>query len=73
MLLRLSLGREDAAAAIEAAVSGALGDGYRTADLVPPSDDGAGLRRVGTTGMTAAIVERIAIREAARVTAAAPT
>jgi 3-isopropylmalate dehydrogenase len=73
MLLRLSLGRENAAAAIEAAVSGALDDGYRTADLVPRNDDGAGLLRVGTTGMTATIVERIAIREAARITAAAPT
>jgi 3-isopropylmalate dehydrogenase len=74
MLLRLSLGREDAAAAIEAAVSGALDDGFRTADLVPPSGGGdAGLRPVGTTGMTAAIVERIAIREAARATAAART
>ena len=73
MLLRLSLGRGDAAAAIEAAVSGALDDGYRTADLVPPGDESAGLRRVGTTAMTAAIVDRIAIREAARATAAAPT
>jgi 3-isopropylmalate dehydrogenase len=74
MLLRLSLGREDAAAAIEDAVSGALDDGFRTADLVPPSGDtgaATGLRRVGTTGMTAAIVERIAIPEAARATAAA--
>jgi 3-isopropylmalate dehydrogenase len=74
MLLRLSLGQEDAAAAIEAAVSGALDDGFRTADLVPPHGGAdAGLRRVGTTGMTAAIVERIAIREAARATAAART
>jgi 3-isopropylmalate dehydrogenase len=72
MLLPLSLGHEDAAAAIEAAVSGAVDDGYRTADLVSPNDDGAGLLRVGTAGMTAAIVERIAIREAARVAAAAP-
>jgi len=76
MLLRLSLGRADAAAAIEDAVSGALDDGFRTADLVPPSGGtGAetGFRRVGTTGMTAAIVERIAIPEAARATAAART
>jgi 3-isopropylmalate dehydrogenase len=71
MLLRLSLGREDAAGAIEAAVSQTLDDGFRTADLVPPSGDDAGLRRVGTTGMTEAIVARIAIPEAARVTAAA--
>jgi 3-isopropylmalate dehydrogenase len=73
MLLRLSLGREDAAAAIEAAVGDALDAGFRTADLVPPTGDVAGLHRVGTIGMTAAIVERIAIREAARATAAART
>jgi 3-isopropylmalate dehydrogenase len=73
MLLRLSLGREDAAAAIEAAVRAALDDGHRTADLVPPSGDQTGLRRVGTAGMTAAVVERIASAEAARATAAAST
>jgi 3-isopropylmalate dehydrogenase len=73
MLLRLSLGREDAAGAVEGAVSAALDAGYRTADLVPPSGVDAGLRRVGTTEMTAAIVERIAIPEAARATAAAPS
>ena len=38
---------------------------------MPPGGDGDGLRRVGTTGMTEAIVERIAIAEAARETAAA--
>ena len=73
MLLRLSLGREDAAAAIESAVSRALDDGLRTADLVPPADGDGGLRRVGTTAMTEAIVARIAIPEAARATAAAPS
>ena len=56
MLLRLSLGRDDAAAAIEAAVSATLHAGFRTADLLPPSGDETGLRRVGTTGMTEAIV-----------------
>jgi 3-isopropylmalate dehydrogenase len=71
MLFRLSLGRDDVATAIETAVSGTLDDGFRTADLGPPSGDGSGVRRVGTTGMTAAIVERIAIPEAARATAAA--
>ncbi len=70
MLLRLSLGREDAAAAVEAAVSRTLDDGFRTPDLVPPSGDESGLQRVGTTAMTAAIVERIAIGEVARETAA---
>jgi 3-isopropylmalate dehydrogenase len=64
MLLRLSLGREDAASAIEAAVGAALDDGLRTADLVPPDGDQAGLARLGTRAMTTAIVERIAIRRA---------
>jgi 3-isopropylmalate dehydrogenase len=73
MLLRLSLGREDAAAAIERAVSTALDEGFRTADLVPAGGDTGELQRVGTTGMTAAIVDRIAIPEAARATAAAPS
>jgi 3-isopropylmalate dehydrogenase len=71
MLLRLSLGRDDAAAAIEGAVSRALDDGYRTADLVPPSEVPTDVRRVGTTDMTDAIVARIAIREAALATASA--
>jgi 3-isopropylmalate dehydrogenase len=73
MMLRLSLGREDAAAAIEAAVSDTLDAGFRTADLVPAGEETSGVRRVGTTDMTAAIVDRIAISEAARATAAAPT
>jgi 3-isopropylmalate dehydrogenase len=73
MMLLLSLGQFEAGDAIDAAVSAALDDGFRTADLVPPSGDETGLRRVGTTGMTAAIVERIAIRGAARATAAAPS
>lgn len=72
MLLRLSLGREDAAAALEAAVSGTLDAGFRTADLIAANGDET-LGRVGTTGMTAAIVDRIAIPEAARETAAART
>jgi len=38
MLLRTSLGRVDAAEAIEAAVSRALADGHRTADLAGSSD-----------------------------------
>jgi 3-isopropylmalate dehydrogenase len=72
MLLRWSLGQADAAAAIERAVAVALDDGFRSADLWP--GDGlptAGLSRVGTAGMTRAIVERIAIRRAAPETVAA--
>jgi len=62
LLLRWSLGRPEAAAAIEAAVGRALDDGYRTADLWPvdPAMTG-GCRRVGTVGMADAIVERIGI------------
>jgi 3-isopropylmalate dehydrogenase len=68
MLLRLSLGREDAAASIEAAVSSALDDGFRTADIVPPNGDVTGVDRVGTRAMTDAIVERITIPRAAPAT-----
>ncbi|HYX11220.1 MAG TPA: isocitrate/isopropylmalate family dehydrogenase, partial [Candidatus Acidoferrum sp.] len=71
MLLRLSLSREDAAAALESAVSDALDAGFRTADLASANGDETGAHRVGTTGMTTAIVERIAIPEAARETPAA--
>ena len=71
MLLRVSLGHEDAAAALESAVSDALDAGFRTADLASANGDETGAHRVGTTGMTTAIVERIAIPEAARETAAA--
>ena len=73
MLLRLSLGREDAATAVEAAVAAALAEGNRTADLLPPSGETSGVRRVGTREMTEAIVARIAIAEVARETAATPS
>ena len=70
MLLRWSLGEADAAAALEAAVAAALDDGYRTRDLLPGGDieaaAAAGLTIVGTTGMTAAIVDRIAAEGGAR-------
>jgi 3-isopropylmalate dehydrogenase len=58
MLCRWSLGRTDAADAIEAAVGLALDDGMRTPDLMPP--DERGLSPVGTAGMTQAITERLA-------------
>ena len=57
MLLRWSLGRNDAAEAIEAAVSQVLAGGLRTPDL----GGGEGTQRVGTKAMAAAIAERIAI------------
>jgi 3-isopropylmalate dehydrogenase len=54
MLLRWSLGREDAAAAIEAAVSRAIDDDVRTADISV-----GGNPAVGTTAMAQAIAERV--------------
>ena len=62
MLLRWSLGLESAAADVEAAVSAAVADGYRTADLVPTGSNGAGLRVVGTREMAAAIADRLPAR-----------
>ncbi len=58
MLLRW---RDDAAVAVEAAVAGALDDGWRTPDLADPADAHDGLVVVGTTGMATAIVERLAV------------
>ena len=65
MLMRWSLHRPEVEAAIEAAVSQALDDGFRTADLLPPGPDDPTLHHVGTTAMTEAIVDRIAIPRAA--------
>jgi 3-isopropylmalate dehydrogenase len=87
MLLRWSLGLEAAAAAVEGAVSAALDDGFRTRDLLPPGSGVTGavgsrggavhgapagaILEVGTTGMTAAVIERISIGRAAPAAAAA--
>jgi 3-isopropylmalate dehydrogenase len=57
MLLRMSLGRDDAATAIEAAVSRALDDGWRTGDLADPADQRDGLVVVGTTAFATAVVD----------------
>jgi 3-isopropylmalate dehydrogenase len=59
MLLRTSLGRADAADAIEAAVAHALVDGWRTADLADPADPDDGLVVVGTTAFATAVVEAL--------------
>jgi len=72
MLCRWSLGREDVAAAIEAAVAAALDDGFRTADLVGPRASGHETVGGGRE-MARAVVDRIAIGRAAPATAAAPT
>ncbi len=74
MLARWSLGREDVAAAIESAVARTLDDGFRTRDLLAPGTTPApddGLRHVGTSGMAAAVIERISIPGAVPATVAA--
>jgi 3-isopropylmalate dehydrogenase len=64
MLLRWSLGLEEAAGAVEAAVSAALHAGYRTADLLPPGGATEALRPVGTRGMADAVLETLAAQAA---------
>jgi 3-isopropylmalate dehydrogenase len=54
-MLRLSLGAEDAAAAVEDAVAATLTSGYRTADLLTGPGAAAGTAEVG-----AAVAERVA-------------
>jgi 3-isopropylmalate dehydrogenase len=59
MLLRWSLGRDDVARAIEAAVTAALDAGWRTGDLADASDPADGLVVVGTTAFATAVVDRL--------------
>jgi 3-isopropylmalate dehydrogenase len=54
MLLNWSLGRKDAASAIESAVARAIDDGLRTADIAV-----GGAKTVGTTAMARAITDRV--------------
>ena len=54
MLLRWSLGHEDAASAVESAVARTIDDGLRTADIAV-----GGAQAVGTTAMARAIAERV--------------
>ena len=56
MLLRFSLGKTEAADAIEAAVSKAIADGFRTGDIATGKD---GEVKVGTAGMGDAILARL--------------
>jgi 3-isopropylmalate dehydrogenase len=60
MMLRWSLGQAEPAAAIEGAVRSALADGYRTGDLAG-GEAGPGLVRVGTSGFTEAVLERMGV------------
>jgi 3-isopropylmalate dehydrogenase len=75
MLLRLSLGEDEAAAAIEQAVEAAIGEGLRTTDLMPTGIAVAesGLTAVGGRGMTDRVIERIeATRSAEAVAVGGP-
>ncbi|MDA1095806.1 MAG: 3-isopropylmalate dehydrogenase [Chloroflexi bacterium] len=68
MLLRLSLGLEAEADAVEAAVSAAISAGYRTADI--DAEDASAQRepcRVGSVGMADAVIERVSNPEKMRV------
>jgi 3-isopropylmalate dehydrogenase len=57
MMLRLSLGLESEAAAVEQAVDAALADGYRTPDI-----GGPGLSVVDTAKMGTVVAERVATK-----------
>ena len=59
MMLRLSLGLDEAATAIETAVSAALDRGWRTGDLADPSVPDDGLVVVGTNGFATAVIESL--------------
>ncbi len=59
MMMFTSFGRKDVSEAIEAAVSGALDDGWRTHDLADPRDADDGLVVVGTTGMATAVIDAL--------------
>jgi len=59
MMLRLSLGLDEAATAIETAVADALDNGWRTGDLADPADPDDGLVVVGTTGFASAVIESL--------------
>lgn len=59
MMLRLSLGRADAADAVEAAVAGALDAGWRTGDLADAANPEDGFVVVGTTAFATAVIDRL--------------
>ncbi len=69
MMLRWSFGRDDAATAIEDAVSRALFDGVRTPDIMPTDPARAAeVEPVGTVGMTEAIIARLDVRSRSAAT-----
>jgi 3-isopropylmalate dehydrogenase len=69
MLLRLSLGRDDVAAAIEAAVAATLDGGWRTGDIASAGAPGEQLAVVGTMAFADAVVATLAAGAAVSVPA----
>ncbi len=59
MMMFSSFDRKDVSEAIEAAVSRALDEGWRTGDLADPGDADDGLVVVGTTGMATAVIDAL--------------
>jgi 3-isopropylmalate dehydrogenase len=59
MMFFSSFKRRDVSEAIEAAVSQALDDGWRTGDLADTANPDDGLVVVGTTGMATAVIEAL--------------
>ncbi|HUP54513.1 MAG TPA: 3-isopropylmalate dehydrogenase, partial [Methylomirabilota bacterium] len=59
MMLFSSFRRTDVSEAIEAAVSQALYEGWRTADLADPANPDDGLVVVGTTAMATAVIDAL--------------
>jgi 3-isopropylmalate dehydrogenase len=71
MMLRLSLGQPEAAAAIEAAVRATLDAGIRTDDLMGVDGEARGWRRVGTAEFGRQVRERLPAPGAGQPTAEA--
>jgi 3-isopropylmalate dehydrogenase len=69
MLLRLSLGRADAAAAVEAAVNATLDAGWRTSDIATAGQPHQRLEVVGTAAFASAVADRLATGATASVPA----
>ncbi len=59
MMMFSSFKRPDVSQAIEGAVSQALDDGWRTADLADPANPDDGLVVVGATGMATAVIKAL--------------
>ncbi len=73
MLLRLSLGRGDAAEAVEVAVRTVLDAGWRTGDIAAAGHPDERLRVVGTTAFATAVVDALRVGAAGAASVAGAT